>query len=100
MESLEAMENCKTLDGISGEYSIIAKFRLKDDLQFKNLIRDIDGLMSRSIFKKYHSVKAVRFYKEFGMVLKESPKKIKLESISVAEIVPLANIANSLVFRF
>ena len=81
MESLEAMEFCETLDGISGEYSIIAKFRLKDDLQFKNLLRDIDGLMSRSIFKKYRSVKAVRFYKEFGMVLKESPKKIRLDTL-------------------
>lgn len=81
VESLEKLENCETLDGISGEYSIIAKFRFKHQIEFKNLLDYIDKLMSKSIFKKYRIVNVVRIYKEFGIGLKEDPKIIDLDDL-------------------
>ncbi|MFH0749176.1 MAG: Lrp/AsnC family transcriptional regulator [Candidatus Bathyarchaeota archaeon] len=83
MEYLESMNNCETLDGISGEYSIIGKFRLKDDGEFKNILHNIDELMSKSFFKQYRSINVIRCYKESGIILKEVTGKIGLDSLDL-----------------
>jgi DNA-binding Lrp family transcriptional regulator len=66
-EMLEKMESCDILDGIAGEYSLFGRFRMFDDAHFSRVLRMVDEAMSKSFFKKYRVVDAIRIYKEAGV---------------------------------
>jgi len=66
-EMLEKMDSCDVLDGIAGEYSLFGRFRMFDDAHFRRVLRMVDEAMSRSFFKKYRVVDAIRIYKEAGV---------------------------------
>jgi DNA-binding Lrp family transcriptional regulator len=66
-EMLQEMEACDVLDGIAGEYSLFGRFRLFDDAHFNRILRLVDEAMSKSFFKKYRVVEAIRIYKEEGV---------------------------------
>jgi len=66
-EMLEKMESCDILDGIAGEYSLFGRFRMFDDAHFSRVLRMVDEVMSKSFFKKYRAVDAIRIYKEAGV---------------------------------
>lgn len=66
-EMLEKMESCDILDGITGEYSLFGRFRMFDDAHFSRVLRMVDEAMSKSFFKKYRVVDAIRIYKEAGV---------------------------------
>jgi len=64
---LEKMGSCDILDGITGEYSLFGRFRMFDDAHFNRVLRMVDEAMSKSFFKKYRAVDAIRIYKEAGV---------------------------------
>ncbi len=66
-EMLEKMESCDILDGITGEYSLFGRFRMFDDAHFSRVLRMVDEAMSKSFFKKYRVVDAIRIFKEAGV---------------------------------
>ncbi len=66
-EMLEEMGSCDILDGITGEYSLFGRFRMFDDAHFSRVLRMVDEAMSKSVFKKYRVVDAIRIYKEEGV---------------------------------
>jgi len=67
-ELLEKMKSCDNiLDGITGEYSLFGRFRMFDDAHFSRVLRMVDEAMSKSFFKKYRVVDAIRIYKETGV---------------------------------
>ncbi|MFQ6074032.1 MAG: winged helix-turn-helix transcriptional regulator [Candidatus Bathyarchaeia archaeon] len=66
-EMLEKMDSCDILDGITGEYSLFGRFRMFDDAHFSRVLRMVDAAMSKSFFKKYRVVDAIRIYKETGV---------------------------------
>jgi len=66
-ELLEKMEPCDILNGIAGEYSLFGRFRMFDDAHFRRVLRMVDEAMSKSFFKKYRVVDAIRIYKEAGV---------------------------------
>lgn len=71
---LEETSSCDLLDGITGEFSLLARFRLADDEHFGRVLRRIDEAMGRSHFKKYRVVNAIRVFKESGVALKANGK--------------------------
>jgi len=64
---LEKIGSCDILDGITGEYSLFGRFRMFDDAHFSRVLRMVDEAMSKSFFKKYRAVDAIRIYKEAGV---------------------------------
>jgi len=66
-EMLQKMGSCDILDGITGEYSLFGRFRMFDDAHFSRVLRMVDEAMSKSFFKKYRVVDAIRIYKEAGV---------------------------------
>jgi DNA-binding Lrp family transcriptional regulator len=72
---LEQTGSCDLLDGIAGEFSLLARFRLVDDEHFGRVLRTVDEAMGRSHFKKYRVVNAIKVFKESGVALKADGKK-------------------------
>lgn len=79
---LETTASCDLLEGITGEYSLWARFRLKDDEHFSRVLRKIDDSMGRSYFKKYRVVNAIRIFKENAVAFKPESRRIsKLDRV-------------------
>ncbi|MFQ6075945.1 MAG: Lrp/AsnC family transcriptional regulator [Candidatus Bathyarchaeia archaeon] len=72
---LESLECCENLDGIAGEYSLLARFRFKGDDEFSSVLKSIDRAMARSTFKKYRFLNVIHRYKESGVVFDERLRK-------------------------
>lgn len=70
-EFLAKIENCEALVGVTGEYSLFARFKFKNSLQFNKLLRGIDEMMSRSVFKKYHFIDVIQCFKENHVIFEE-----------------------------
>jgi len=75
---LEKTSECDLLDGITGEYSLFARLRLKDDEHFSQILKKIDTAMGGSYFKKYRVVNAIKIFKEsdvsFGKMAQRIPE--------------------------
>jgi len=78
---LEKTPTCDLLDGITGEYSLFGRFRIVDDQHFAVVLRKIDEAMSRSSFKKYRVVNAIRIFKEAGVPFVGKEETVKLDEI-------------------
>jgi len=74
-EMLQKMDACDVLDGIVGEYSLFGRFRFFDNAHFNRILRLIDEAMSKSFFKKYRVVDAIRIYKEEGVSFPSSERR-------------------------
>jgi Lrp/AsnC family leucine-responsive transcriptional regulator len=72
---LEETSSCDLLDGIAGEFSLLARFRLVDDEHFGRILRKVDEAMGRTYFKKYRVVNAIRAFKESGVSLRANGKR-------------------------
>ena len=64
---LEEVSSCDLLDGIVGDFSLLARFRLFGDEHFASILKKVDDAMGRSYFKKYRVVNAIRTFKESGI---------------------------------
>jgi len=79
---LERTTSCDLLDGIAGEYSLFARFRLADDEHFSRILKRMDDAMGKSYFKKYRVVNAIRIFKEAGVPFKtEEGKDLELDEV-------------------
>ncbi len=59
----------KLLDGIFGEFSLIALFIFKDSEEFEEGLKKIDKIMSESYFKKYQIIEVIKVFKTNGIEL-------------------------------
>ncbi len=66
-ELLGEMRPCDSIDGITGEYSLLGRFRIISEEHFGRVLKRIDEAMSRSFFKKYHVVNVIHTFKESGV---------------------------------
>lgn len=85
---LEKTPSCDLLDGIAGEYSLFGRFRMVDDKHFASVLRKIDEVMSRSSFKKYRVVNAIRIFKEAGVPFlgKDEAMRLDVVDLKILEI--------------
>jgi DNA-binding Lrp family transcriptional regulator len=61
----------KMLDGIFGEFSLIALFIFKNTEEFNRILNKIDLIMANSYFKKYKFSEAIKIYKTHGIKLSD-----------------------------
>ena len=71
--SLKNDDNCDVLYGITGEYSLFARFKLYDEMEFNKFLKRIDIMMSNTLFKKYQFIHVIECFKENQIIIKEKP---------------------------
>ncbi|MBY9007730.1 MAG: Lrp/AsnC family transcriptional regulator [Candidatus Lokiarchaeota archaeon] len=69
VEKLLQIPQLKMLDGIFGEFSLIALFIFKTSAEFNEILNLIDNIMSNSYFKKYQITEIIKVYKTNGIEL-------------------------------
>jgi len=90
-ELLGEMSSCDTLDGITGEYSLLGRYRIISDEHFGQVLKRIDEAMSRSFFKKYHVVNVIHTFKESGVALERRERTLNLDNIDLEILKMLLN---------
>ena len=85
-------ENCDVLYGITGEYSLFARFKLSDEMEFNRFLKRIDIMMSNTLFKKYQFIHVIECFKENQIIIKEKqPLDHKLDKLDRAILQVLKN---------
>jgi len=80
----EEASSCDLLDGIVGEFSLLARFRLVDDEHFATVLKSVDDAMGRSYFKKYRVVNAIKTFKESGVAFPTRvTKSLKVDEVDL-----------------
>lgn len=82
VEELLKISQLKMLDGIFGEFSLIALFIFKNSEEFNRVLNNLDLIMSNSYFKKYQIIETIKVYKTNGLELVKIEKPhYKLDEI-------------------
>jgi len=90
-ELLEEMKTCDMLDGITGEYSLLGRFRMSGEEHFGQTLKRIDEAMSRSFFKKYQVISVINTFKESGFPFERKIKPLNLDKIDLEILKILLN---------
>ena len=67
--SLSNDKSCDVLYGITGDYSLFARFKLHDEVEFNQFLQRMDSMMSNTLFKKYHFIHVIECFKENRVIL-------------------------------
>lgn len=88
---LENTNACDLIDGITGEYSLFARFRITDDEHFSHVLKRIDEAVAKSFFKKYRVLNVIRIFKETGVPFKAKETGYKLDQVDMKILKILLN---------
>lgn len=72
VEKLLKIPHLKMLDGIFGEFSLLALFVFKSLDDYYDGLEKIDNIMAESYFKKYQIIETIRVFKTNGINLDEA----------------------------
>ncbi|MHA1194975.1 MAG: Lrp/AsnC family transcriptional regulator [Promethearchaeota archaeon] len=84
VQELLKIHQLKSLDGIFGEFSLIAILVFKSNSDYYNTLRKIDLIMAKSYFKKYQILEPIKIFKINGITLRKIP--INKNNIMIDEI--------------
>ncbi|MGY5876407.1 MAG: Lrp/AsnC family transcriptional regulator [Candidatus Thorarchaeota archaeon] len=73
-ESLLKMKALESLDGISGEHSLLGLFRFRDTSKFEEFLDDIDKVVAGSGSQNYNLVQVLATYKTHGFSLERTAR--------------------------
>ncbi|MFX0001932.1 MAG: Lrp/AsnC family transcriptional regulator [Candidatus Hermodarchaeota archaeon] len=81
VNNLLKIPQIKMLDGIFGEFSLIALLIFKSSDEYFKVLKKIDEIMANSYFKKYQIIETIKVYKTNGIDLKDKivEKDFKLD---------------------
>jgi len=82
-EFLEEMRECDMLDGITGEYSLLSRFRIADEEHFGRTLKRVDDVVTRSFFKKYRVVNVISTFKESGVPFERKTAPLSLDDVDL-----------------
>lgn len=69
VDDLLKIPQIKKLDGIFGDYSLIALFVIENEEEYYDVLNSIDKIMAQSYFKKYQIFEAIKIFKINGIRL-------------------------------
>jgi len=69
VKNLLKIPQLKRLDGIFGEFSLLALFIIHFEEEYYEVLKSIDEIMAKSYFKKYQLVEAIKIFKINGLRL-------------------------------
>ena len=79
VEQLKIIPQIVMLDGIFGEFSLVALFIFKDAEEFNRVLIQMDSIMAHSYFKKYQIIETIKVYKTNGIKLENFPPRLNSE---------------------
>jgi DNA-binding Lrp family transcriptional regulator len=79
-QGLLEMGELESLDGISGEHSLLGLFRFRGSGTFEKFLDDVDQVVAKSRADKYQLVQVLTTYKTHGFTLRDTPPKAQLVS--------------------
>jgi len=79
-QGLLEMGELESLDGISGEHSLLGLFRFRGSGTFEKFLDDVDQVVAKSKADKYQLVQVLTTYKTHGFTLSDTPPKAQLVS--------------------
>ncbi|MFQ6094798.1 MAG: Lrp/AsnC family transcriptional regulator [Candidatus Bathyarchaeia archaeon] len=82
-ELLEGMSACDVLDGITGEYSLLGRFRIRNEEHLRQTLKRIDEVMSKSFFKKYRVISVINTFKESGVIFNKQVRTPNVDNIDL-----------------
>jgi DNA-binding Lrp family transcriptional regulator len=89
VKSLLEIPQLEMLDGIFGEFSLIALFIFRSQKEFTKTLKKVDNIMAQSYFKKYHFIETIKTYKIKGIDLSNIRAKdyeLDKEDLAILEI--------------
>jgi DNA-binding Lrp family transcriptional regulator len=89
VKNLLEIPQLEMLDGIFGEFSLIALFIFESQEGFTSTLAKVDEIMSESYFKKYHFIETIKTYKINGIDLSKVQTKdyeLDKEHLAILEI--------------
>jgi transcription initiation factor TFIID TATA-box-binding protein len=69
VDELLNIPQLRMLDGIFGDYSLIALFIFKSPEEYYQILKTIDKIMAKSYFKKYQIIETIKVFKTNGIGL-------------------------------
>lgn len=79
-QGLLEMAELVSLDGISGEHSLLGLFRFRGFGSFEHFLDEVDQVVAKSKADKYQLVQVLATYKTHGFLLENPPPKPQLVS--------------------
>jgi DNA-binding Lrp family transcriptional regulator len=79
-QGLLEMAELESLDGISGEHSLMGLFRFRGAGTFEQFLDDVDQVVAKSKADKYQLVQVLTTYKTHGFTLESTPPRPQLVS--------------------
>jgi Lrp/AsnC family leucine-responsive transcriptional regulator len=71
-EALIGMPELQTLDGISGEHSLLGLFRFRSPMEVEKLLDDVDRVVAKSGAQTYNLVQVLATYKTNGFIVRKT----------------------------
>ncbi len=87
VEELLKLPQLKMLDGIFGEFSLIALFVFKSSDDYYQTLNLIDKIMAHSYFKKYQIIDTIKVFKTNGVKLENSEINKQFELDKIDELI-------------
>jgi len=79
VENLLKINQLKMLDGIFGEFSLIALFIFKSSEEFNEILAVLDQIMAESYFKKYQIIETIKVFKTNGIQLPDPTSELDFD---------------------
>lgn len=79
LEQIKKNDELASIDGVLGEYSLIAKFEVQTKKNFAEILSQIDENISESLFSSYRIIECIDIFKVGGFILERSHPSKKLD---------------------
>ncbi len=76
LEQIMILPNCDFIAGITGNFSLLCRFRIRNEETFGKVMYEIDSLMAKSGSRTYRVIRVVDIFKENGFIVKKIPNRI------------------------
>ncbi|MFQ6122999.1 MAG: Lrp/AsnC family transcriptional regulator [Candidatus Heimdallarchaeota archaeon] len=76
LEQIKILPNCDFIAGITGDFSLLSRFRIRNEKAFGKVMYEIDSLMAKSGSRMYRVIRVVDIFKENGSIVEKIPNRI------------------------
>lgn len=76
LEQIMILPNCDFIAGITGNFSLLCRFRIRNEETFGKVMYGIDSLMAKSGSRTYRVIRVVDIFKENGFSVLKIPDRI------------------------
>jgi DNA-binding Lrp family transcriptional regulator len=71
ISKLSEIYQTKSIDGIIGDTSLMVKFQVRTNVEFRDVLKELDKIIAQSRFQFYHVINILNVFKEAGHIFSE-----------------------------